>query len=135
MAGLVWKDSYSVGVASMDEQHKKLFVLIRQLNDAMLAGKGKEVVGQTLDEMIKYVQVHFTAEEKLLSKYNYPGLIEQRREHAAFIEKVSEMQNKLHSGSLTVSVEASQFLSHWISEHIMGIDKKYSAFLASKGEK
>jgi hemerythrin len=130
-----WNDSYSVSVASMDNQHKKLFDLINQLHDAMAAGKGKEIIGTVLNEMLDYTKTHFTAEEKILEKHNYPGLPEQKKQHGIYIQKVVEMQEKAKTGNLVLSLEASQFLKEWLLNHILVIDKKYSDLLATKGEK
>jgi hemerythrin len=130
-----WNDTYSVSVKSMDDQHKKLFNLINQLHDAMSAGKGKAIVGTVLDEMLDYTRTHFTAEEKVLEKVAYPGLPEQKKQHKIYVDKIIEMQQKLQGGSLTVSMEASQFLRDWLTNHIMVIDKKYASYLTEKGEK
>ena len=130
-----WNDSYSVSVAAMDNQHKKIFDLINQLHNAMSTGKGKEIIGSVLEEMLNYTKTHFTAEEKVLEKYNYPGLAEQKKQHAIYIQKVTEMQEKAKSGTLTLSLEASQFLKDWLLNHILVIDKKYAEFLNTKGEK
>ena len=135
MATVTWNESYSVGVKALDEQHKRLFVMLNQIHEAMSEGKGRVVVAQVMNDMVDYVRLHFTAEEKLLEKYSYPGLNEQKREHAAFIKKVAEMQQKMRDGNLTLSIEVSQFLRSWITDHILGIDKKYVDFLISKGEK
>ncbi len=135
MSIFTWNDSYSVSVAAMDNQHKKIFDLINQLHTAMSAGKGKEVINPVLDEMLNYTKTHFTAEEKVLEKYNYPGLDEQKKQHAIYIQKVAEMQEKAKNGSLTLSLEASQFLKDWLLNHILVIDKRYAEFLNEKGEK
>ena len=135
MDTITWKDSYSVGIAAMDEQHKKLFVLINSLNQAMSEGKGRELVGQVLNEMVDYTSKHFTAEEKLMEKYDYPGLTEQKNEHKAFIQKVDQMQQDAKSKNLTISIEVSQFLRRWITDHIMGMDKNYGSYLNAKGVK
>ncbi len=135
MATFTWNDSYSVNIKKLDEQHKKLFAMIDELHSAMSSGKGKEVIGKVLDEMLEYTQTHFTTEEKLLEKHHYPHLDIQQKEHAAFIQKVSEMQQKMKNGSLTLSIEVSQFLKDWLTKHILGSDKEYAQFLVEKGER
>jgi hemerythrin len=135
MASFTWNDSYSVNVKIIDEQHKKLFALVNQLHAAMSAGKGKEMIDTVLNEMVDYTRTHFTTEEKLLEKYHYPKLAEQKQEHALFVQKVSEMQQKMQSGSLSLSIEAITFLKDWLNHHISGSDKEYSKFLTDHGEK
>lgn len=70
-----WKDSYSVKVAALDNQHKKLFDLVNELHVAMSQGHGKDVAGDVLRRLIDYTVHHFSAEETLMQKHNFPGLI------------------------------------------------------------
>jgi hemerythrin len=56
-----WRDEYCTGNAEIDEQHQKLFKIINNLHDAMLQGHGKEVLKNTLDELIFYTIDHFIA--------------------------------------------------------------------------
>jgi hemerythrin len=135
MPVFTWNDSYSVGLTSMDNQHKKLFDLINKLYDAMGAGKGQEAVGPAIKEMLDYTKTHFTAEERILERHNYPGLAEQKKQHGIYIQKVTDFQQKAQANSLTLSFEASQFLKEWLLNHIQVIDKQYSDFLKAKGEK
>lgn len=131
-----WNDTYSVSVKGMDEQHKKLFDIINQLFTAMSAGKGKEALEPVLKEMYDYTVTHFTAEEKLLQELGYPGLVEQKRQHAIYVQKVAEMQQKLGtSAKMALPMETSQFLKDWLLNHILVVDKKYSNFLTGKGVK
>jgi hypothetical protein len=48
MALYDWNESYSVGVKTMDDQHKKLIGMINQLHDAMKEGKGSSEIGSVL---------------------------------------------------------------------------------------
>ncbi len=54
-----WTDAYSVGVAEIDKQHKKLIDLINALHDAMSKGQAKAVIGKVLGELISYCASHF----------------------------------------------------------------------------
>ncbi len=59
MALMEWTDKLSVGVAALDEDHKKLVGMVNELYDAMLAGHGKEKLGRILDGLVQYHQVPF----------------------------------------------------------------------------
>ena len=130
MAFYEWQDKFSVGIKEMDDQHKKLIGIINQLNDAMIAGKAKTEVGKIVEEMIDYTHFHFAAEEKLMEQYHYAGLAAQRVEHNAFIAKTNQFQAEINSGKLAVSVEVLSFLKEWLTNHIMGNDKKYSGMMS-----
>jgi len=54
MALMQWNDSLSVNVGMIDKQHQKLVGMINELNDAMRQGKGKDILGKTLNELVAY---------------------------------------------------------------------------------
>jgi hemerythrin len=135
MAFLEWNDTYSVGVAKMDDQHKKWIGYINQLHDALAIGKGKAETAVIVNSLVEYTNFHFSAEEKLLTENNYIGLVNQQNKHKAFVVKVQEFQNDVNSGNLTTGIKVNQFLKDWLIEHIMGEDKKYTKFLNDKGIK
>jgi hemerythrin-like metal-binding protein len=58
----------------MDNQHRQLVDLLNQLENAMAKGKGKELVGKILSELIRYTQTHFSSEELLMLKHGFPDL-------------------------------------------------------------
>lgn len=133
MAFFDWKDSYSVGVAEMDQQHKKLIDLINKLYEAMKVGKGAAEVGMVIVEMVDYTKFHFGAEEKLMTTHGYPGLLNQKSEHKAFTDKAIEFQSQINSGQKAITIEVMNFLKEWLTKHILGNDQKYTAFFNSKG--
>ncbi len=52
MALIQWDGSFSVKVAEIDQQHQKLVSMINDLNDAMKQGKGKDVLGKIVNELV-----------------------------------------------------------------------------------
>lgn len=135
MALITWNDSLSVNVAEIDQQHKKLINMINELNDAMRAGKGKDVLGKIVTNLISYTETHFKTEEKYFAQFNYPDTDNHKREHAAFVQKVTGFKNGFEEKRLTLTIEVMNFLSDWLKNHIMGTDKKYSHFFNEKGLK
>jgi hemerythrin len=69
MALMTWGPKLSVGVPQIDDQHKKLIELVNRLNEAMIAGHGRDLIGSTLSELVKYTQYHFACEERLMSTH------------------------------------------------------------------
>ncbi|GAP23081.1 bacteriohemerythrin [Leptolinea tardivitalis] len=133
MAYIDWNESYSVGVKTMDDQHKKLIGMINQLHDAMKEGKGSSEIGSVLSGLSDYTKYHFTAEEKLLKENNYPMLLIQENRHKEFITKLDEFQKDVSSKNLAISLKVRDFLRDWLINHISGEDKKYMKYLNDKG--
>lgn len=130
---IVWSKNLSVDVKDVDEQHKKLFAIVNELHDAMTVGKGKEVLGKLLAELIDYTVYHFKTEEDLFKKYGYGEYLAHKSEHDKLAAQASEIKKKFDSGEMIISIEVMSFLKDWLNNHILRSDKKYTPFLNSKG--
>lgn len=128
-----WSDSLSVGVKQIDIQHQKLIKLVHDLNDAMKVGKGKDVIGKIIKELVDYTVVHFRQEEGYFAKFGYAETEQHMAEHKAFVAEVTKFQKDFNDGRLGLSLNVMNFLSNWLNKHIMGTDKKYSDFFAANG--
>lgn len=135
MAIIQWNSNLSVGIAEIDGQHQRLVKLINDLNDAMRVGKGKEVTGKIINELTAYTLTHFATEEKYFDKYAYPEKDTHKSEHAKFVQKVSAFKKDFEESRVGVTIPIMDFLSDWLKNHIMGIDKKYEPFLTAQGLK
>ena len=128
-----WSDKYQVGIGFVDTQHKQLVDIINRLHEAMATGKGKDWVGKTLEELIRYTKAHFAAEEKVLQSHSYPDFPAHHAEHERLTSVVIEFQQKLAKNEIGLSVGVMGFLKGWLGNHILGVDKKYAPFLKSQG--
>ena len=135
MALVQWSNDLSVHVSEMDKQHQKLIGMINELHDAMSKGKGKEVVGKIVEGLLTYTKTHFSEEEKLMDKHNYPDADAQKKMHKVFIDKASQFKRELESGTLGLTITVSDFLSDWLKNHIQKEDKKYGPYLNQLGVK
>jgi len=135
MAMVTWNDTLSVNVGEIDTQHKKLVAMINELYDAMKVGKGKEITGKILNSFISYTATHFQQEEKYFDKFGYPDKENHKKEHVAFVKKVTEFKEGFETGKVTLTIDVMNFLSDWLFKHIKITDKKYSKFFNEKGLK
>lgn len=128
-----WKDIYSVKVAAMDNQHKKLFELVNELHNAMSQGHGKDKAGEVLKRLIDYTVTHFSSEEKLMESHRFPGLVAHRAEHKALTDKVLAFKKEFDAGTSNVTPQLMTFLQQWLRNHIQSVDKQYGEFLSAHG--
>lgn len=135
MALFDWNAKFSVGIKSIDDQHMKLVEYINQLHAGMMAGKGNEVMGPILNGLVDYTQKHFKFEEDLFAKHGYAESAAHKAEHDKLVATVSNFHKKFKEGGATISTELMNTLKSWLTGHILGVDKKYSAYLIEKGVK
>ena len=135
MALLKWTEALSVKIDSIDAQHKKLFDLLNEFYDNIKMKSNSSSILKLVTGMKEYTQKHFSMEEKYMSQHGYPKFKEHQLEHAQFIKKVEDLEERLKKGSLIISFEVTNFIKEWIKNHIQTTDMQYSDFLISKGVK
>ncbi|HET6488444.1 MAG TPA: bacteriohemerythrin [Syntrophales bacterium] len=133
MALITWTDALSVNIKEIDNQHQRLFDLMNKLHEAMKIGKGNDVLGGILGDLVKYTVVHFSSEETYLKKYDYPEYVQHKKIHDDLTRKAKALKASFDQGKQTVSIEVLTFLKDWLNNHILKTDKRYSSFLNGKG--
>lgn len=129
-----WNKGYSVGVAIFDDEHKKLIGIINQLHEATVAGVDTLVLQRISDSLVEYTLMHFRHEEMYFDDWAYPGAAEHVAIHAQLRQKVFEYRRQiLEKDSRELADELAAFLHDWLTQHIMGDDRKYGQFLCEKG--
>lgn len=130
---IVWKDTYSVGIDSIDQQHRKLVNLINQLTTAVDYSTGEEFEREALAELVDYTKTHFTYEEGLMEDNGYPDFEAHRAQHKAMIAEVDIVLAEYEQDHDMAMRHAVDYLRGWLINHINGTDKQYSSFLIDKG--
>ena len=123
MSLFLWKKSYEIGVAEIDMQHRKLVGMINELSDAMLEKRGYRAVPHILEELADYVKLHFSDEEKLMEKYNFPDAPRHLLAHEAFARKVVDFKEAYELEEDLDVRELLDFLCGWLKNHITVNDK------------
>jgi hemerythrin len=135
MTFITWTDSFSVKVAEIDTQHKKLIDMINKLYDAMKVGKSKDVMGEILNNLLSYTDTHFKTEEKYFDLYKYPEKENHKAKHKQFVETVTKFKKDFDSGNSIISLEVMNFQKDWWTKHINGTDKEYAKYFNDHGLK
>jgi hemerythrin len=128
-----WDEKYSLGIKSIDNQHKELFLHLNKLLEAMKQGQANEVIDQVILEVERYAIIHFQKEEFFFKRFNFPSSDEHIKEHQEFTNKVSGLKADLKSGKITMTFELLSFLKEWIDHHILVVDKQYSECFRQNG--
>ncbi len=128
-----WKDEYSVGIDSIDQQHRRLVNLINRLSTAVDYSTGEEFEREALADVVEYTKTHFAYEEGLLEDNGYPDFEAHRAQHRAMVAEVEAMLAEYEQDHDLAMRHAVGYLMDWLIKHINGTDKQYSSFLIGKG--
>lgn len=133
MAFLNWSDKLSVGVETLDNQHKVLIETLNDLHAAMMKGQARSVAGKILGNLVDYTRDHFASEEAMMESAQYTALPAHRLRHRELTKQVEEYVGRYEKGDITLSVHLLTFLSDWLTNHIQGEDQKYGPCLNEHG--
>ncbi len=136
-----WRDDYSVGVAEIDEQHKRLLVLVHKLNAAdsgsgIASGIARSArLMHLLDELNEYAAYHFLSEEKLMRNH-LPADADTAKHisaHRSYWQIISEFKQRHAQNDPDVGHELLEYLNRWWINHIMHTDKILGVQLNAHG--
>jgi hemerythrin len=127
-----WKDRYKLGIEEIDKQHRKLFEIGARVYDLAVLNDEYDHYDEIMvliDELFDYTKYHFGYEEEFIGKYHFDGLEQQREEHEFYISKMKSISSKdVDNNQQQTTIAIVDFLSEWISGHILLSDRKYAAF-------
>jgi hemerythrin len=128
---VTWYNSYSIGIPLVDAQHKELVRLTNKLYEGCFQGQeaSKKAFLQTIRGVVEYVGYHFSTEEKIMLRVNYPGYNEHKKQHTDFVHQVYSEVEKFESNKPFSPMEFVTFLKDWVLEHIAITDKKMGNYL------
>ena len=130
-----WRETYSVGVVKLDEQHKNLFQYCNDLEQGL---KSKVISKQVVDGALKflgaYIHSHFGQEESCMHKYSCPIAEKNKIAHLKFIDTFETFQRTIsQEGDNEVDLRGLHyFLEHWLTEHICKIDSQLKPCVQEK---
>lgn len=128
---IVWTDNLAVGNKKIDDQHKELFRQINVLYDACSRGEGKKSLSELVNFLENYVVEHFSSEEELMKKSNYPGYDNHKRLHQEFVLSFAALKQQIQAEGTSLSsvIKTNKMLADWLRNHIMATDKLLGKYL------
>ncbi len=128
-----WSPEYSVGIDTIDVQHRELVNILNRLFVAVSKREGDKVICEILDALTSYTKTHFALEERLMRQATYGDLDAHVEEHRKLLEQLDRLCKKHLLEEKPIYFEMLGFLKFWLKEHIQGVDMKYSAALQQAG--
>ncbi len=134
MSLMAWNESFATHVGEVDAHHKRLIDLINEIYRGIMLEKEKEVVDNTLNDLVEFTVMHFKYEESLFDKYGYEDSASHKQKHKELLAQVGDYVGRYKEGNTEISHELLSFLKNWLTKHILGVDQKYAAYLIGKME-
>ena len=119
-----WNDSYKIGEASIDEQHQELFMRAADI----IAAVNHESQMLSALRLYQYTRTHFSHEEELMRRSNYPDIAAHLLQHETLLRQLQLFLQHITRDTL-VKDELEDFIAQWFLGHIANSDQKLASFL------
>ena len=130
---IVWREEMCVGIASVDDDHKKLIEIINEFETS----KSRKAAELTAKRLFAYTNTHFKREEDLQSEYLYPLRHEQKAQHATIVRDLRLLIRSAFidtkRSDADVIANLSELMREWIVDHVIQSDMKMKQFFKSSG--
>jgi hemerythrin len=133
MAFFEWSPALSVGLETVDRQHRMLIGYINDLSDAVDKGGNGFAMQKILERLRNYTKVHFAYEEAMFKVYKYEEADDHAHAHRAFVRMIEDCEQRHAKGEQNVGIELLNYLKNWLSEHILVEDRSYAKVLVARG--
>jgi len=129
MGLFTWPGRNLVGCPEMDNDHRPMLQLLDSLHEAMIRGRGSDVIGGVLSLLAEHEAAHFAREETLMKTCRYPGLSAHARSHQQMLGELEELQWRAAAGHLPIAYDTMQAMRCWVREHMNGDDRSAALFI------
>ena len=123
-----FSEKYRTGIAHIDDEHEKLFEIIKRTDEAIhaeLVHDKFDLIVDIINELKDYTLFHFQDEEAYMERICYEGLDAQKIAHEAFVEKIKLINlDDVDENQQAYLEELIEYLVGWLTTHILKMDKK-----------
>jgi len=85
-------------------------------------------MGEILEQLINYTEIHFVSEEKWMDEVSYPDLERHKARHRQLVHKVVKFRHEYFSSGRRITGNMMEFLKYWLTKHILVADKEFGEF-------
>ena len=124
MSLIEWKEAFSVGVTSVDLEHRELINLINDLHGLMGKGASQEQVTAALGEIYAQISAHFALEEKFMRDTGYSAYPDHKNDHESLLDELRDIMDRVEDDGRYDEARLSGELERWFSEHFRTHDAK-----------
>ena len=110
---------------AVDREHDLIAKTISGLHNAVIEGRGGEVIVPLLDLLARFCAEHFAGEEAAMKMYGYSGLAAHAAAHERMLRRLLLLREYAKDDTLPTIVDTLELLG-WMAEHTDRYDRMAS---------
>jgi hemerythrin-like metal-binding protein len=133
MALIEWREEFSIGIASVDYEHKGMIGMINQLHEEISATPSRDTVTDFLGEIHSLISAHFALEEREMLEMGYDAFEDHKDDHERLLDEIRDIMDAFEDDdSADYAEELGRRLEVWFTGHFKTQDARLHRFLKDR---
>jgi hemerythrin len=124
MTLLEFRPEYSVGIESMDFEHRQMIKLINDIYEEMKDRRDVESIEQFLGDVHAAISMHFALEEKMMRDAGYAEYEDHKDDHEELLDQMHDLIDTFHEDNERGFTMLQEKLSDWFALHFSTFDAR-----------
>ena len=124
MSLLTWKTEYSVGIASMDDEHREMIDLINDVYARLGDTPDEAAIESCLETIFTTISLHFALEERIMREHDYDEYEDHKEDHEDLLDEIRDLMDGFVMDPQRGSRLLEERLSGWFGKHFASFDAR-----------
>jgi len=124
MSYLEWKVEYSVGIESMDVEHRDMIELINSVYNELEGRRDGDAIEGFLGEVHSAISSHFALEERIMREADFVEYAEHKEDHEGLLDQILDMMDASFDDENSGLAILEEKLSDWFGKHFSTFDAR-----------
>jgi len=122
MSLINWNPSWSLGIPSVDGEHRDMIDMINRVYDKLEGSAEPASVEAVLGDIHAGISAHFALEERLMRAAGYSGFAEHKQSHELLLDQIRDLMDGFATDPERGKQELQRRLGDWFSLHFATFD-------------
>lgn len=124
MSLLQWKPIYSVGLPSVDHEHRQLIDMINRVYAHIEESSDQQAIEACLEDICAGITAHFALEERHMRDAGYPEYAAHKTDHENLLDQIRDMMDVFAQDPDSGRAELESRLGAWFEVHFASFDAR-----------
>jgi hemerythrin len=124
MSLLQWKPAYTLGVPSVDQEHRELIGLINDTYDHMAGSADPATIESCLEDIYAAIAAHFALEERHMREAGYAEYEAHKDQHENLLDEILDLMDEFAADPEPGRIALQERLADWFGGHFATFDAR-----------
>jgi hemerythrin len=121
---LQWKPSFTLGIASVDTEHRDMINTINRVYATLEDEHSEAEVERVLGEIHAQISAHFALEERLMRAAGYAEYAQHKDSHEQLLDQIRDLMDSFSADPVAGRTQLQESLSNWFGVHFATFDAR-----------